>query len=259
MVRRLVAQELRLFPEVLINPDHAVALGAAIHAGLMKEDRALDDVVMTDVSPFSVGIATSMKEEGARRISNLFEPIVERNTPLPASRVKRFFATHAKQRAVKIELYQGEAAHVEDNVRLGELEMPFGLQTDKDVVPWVDVRITQDISGLIEITASVESGGKPKSMTVETSDSHLDEEEMVRRLKALEHLKIHPKDVEANKAILNRLNRLYEMALGEDRDYLQRLLSHFEAELERQDPKAIEELRGEISDRLDAIDAFYVS
>jgi molecular chaperone HscC len=72
MIRQLVARQFKMLPEMTIDPDHAVGLGAAVQAGLVAEDRALDDVVMTDVSPFSVGIATGTKLPGGKVLGGLF-------------------------------------------------------------------------------------------------------------------------------------------------------------------------------------------
>jgi len=88
LARKMVARELRIFPDGGIDPDHAVALGAAVHAGLIAEDRALEDVVMTDVSPFSIGIGTSQGDD-QHRVRDLLLPIIPRNTALPASREER--------------------------------------------------------------------------------------------------------------------------------------------------------------------------
>lgn len=258
LARKLAAQELRLFPDASINPDHAVALGAAVQAALIGEDRALDDVVMTDVSPFSVGIEVG-RGSGKERLTGLFSPIVERNTPLPASRVEDFVATQRNQKEMRIGLYQGESAHVVNNVLLGEFRIALPAGPDRPEFPTVSVRITQDISGLIEVIARVGHADIEKRMTVETNASHLSDEEIQHRMRQLDHLKIHPREDDANRAILNRLDRLYEMATGDDRDFLADKMAQFKIVLEKQDPKVISKLREELTETLNAIDAFYVS
>jgi molecular chaperone HscC len=123
MIRHLVARQFRRLPEMGIDPDHAVALGAAVQAGLVAMDRALDDVVMTDVSPFSVGIAVGTKLPDGSVLAGFFEPIIERNTALPASRERVFGTMADNQTQLAVEVFQGEAPKVEDNVPLGKFSV----------------------------------------------------------------------------------------------------------------------------------------
>ncbi len=92
MIRQFVTRQFGMFPDSSIDPDHAVALGAAVQAALVAQDAALDDVVMTDVSPFSVGLSTAEALGNGRFVDGLFTPLIERDTPLPASR-ERYFST----------------------------------------------------------------------------------------------------------------------------------------------------------------------
>ena len=259
LARKLVARELRMFPEMGIDPDHTVALGAAVHAALIKEDRALADVVMTDVSPFSVGMATSEGHEGVGRIRDLFLPIIPRNTPLPASREERVHALHLDQRNIRVDVYQGEAAHASDNVKLGTFDVPIPADPERERCAALDVRITQDVSGLIEVVGRIEGSKRTESLVVETQASQRSPDEIRRRMAALDHLKIHPMEDEANVAVLNRVKRLYEMADERDRPFLRRLLVEFERVLAEQDPKPIAEHRARLTGKLDAIDDVYVS
>lgn len=258
LARKMVARELRMFPEGGIDPDHAVALGAAVHAALMMEDRALDDVMMTDVSPFSIGISYSQGDEN-HRISDLFLPIIPRNTALPASREERVFAVHEKQRSIKLAVYQGEAAHASDNVFLGTFDVPVPPDPDRRGKAALDVRITQDSSGLVEVTGQIDGAQQNHRLLVETNASELSQEEIARRMAALDHLKVFPLDQEVNKAVLGRINRLYEMAEPRDRPFLIDMLVKFERVLEQQEPKEIEKMRAQIVAQLDSIDSIYVS
>ena len=258
LARRFAAKETRLFPDASINPDHVVALGAAIQAALIKEDRALGDVVMTDVSPFSVGIEAS-HGKGRGSLPSVFAPIIERNTPLPASRVHTFSAVVEDQKEMRISVYQGESARVENNVFLGEFRVNLPQGPDRPKYPTVDLRITQDHSGLIEVLAKVGHADVEESLTVATNALDMSEAEIRKRMKRLDHLKVHPREDQANKAVLNRLERLFEMATGEDRQFLQDKLVGFESVLATQDPKAIENARKDMNALLDSIDAFHVS
>ncbi|MGH0000070.1 Hsp70 family protein [Pseudovibrio ascidiaceicola] len=257
LAKRLAAREAHLFPDATINPDHAVVIGAAIQAALIAEDKALDDVVMTDVSPFSVGVGSSWEGVSGKRISDLFVPIIERNTPLPASRSERFRTTADNQTRMCIDVYQGEAAHVHDNIALGEFNVC--IPRNKAGKEAVDVRVTYDVSGLIEIEAKCDSTGVKNTMIVETNTSKLDDVEIKQKIASLAHLKVHPKDDEANLALLSRLNRLFEMTMSDNREEIMHMMVDFQSVLEKQDPKLIKVQRDELSKQLDMIDRFYVS
>lgn len=257
MIRSLVAKQFRILPEMTIDPDHAVALGAAVQAGLVAEDKALDDVVMTDVTPFSVGLDTGSKMADGTVLGGFFAPIIERNTPLPASRERVFSTMHDDQTSLSIDLYQGEAPKCEDNVSIGRfsVKVPKGPAGRESVA----VRITYDSSGLIQVDGRSLSTGKSAGVVIRDNVTNMSEADIAKRLKAMEKLKLHPREDEANTAVLARIRRLFEMASGDDRHALSNMLMKFEAALARQDAKEIERERGEVTAVLDRLDDFYVS
>lgn len=257
MIRHLVARQFRRLPEMGIDPDHAVALGAAVQAGLVAEDRALDDVVMTDVSPFSVGIAVGAKLPDGKVMPGFFEPIIERNTALPVSRERIFSTMGDNQTQLAVEVFQGEAPTVDNNVALGKfvVSVPKGPAGREGMA----VRITYDPSGLIEVEGRSLSTGEKAGTVIRQNADGLSETEIAARLKALERLKLHPREQEENTALLARLRRVYEMAGGADRPAVQHMLIEFEAVLLGQDPATIDRLRGSIAVTLDRIDDYYVT
>ncbi|MFX7840605.1 Hsp70 family protein, partial [Acinetobacter baumannii] len=82
MVRQLVTRLFQRLPLRHLDPDLAIAMGAAVQAGLKARDAALDDVVLTDVMPYSLGIVAA-NQVGGRMVTDRFSPIIERNTPVP--------------------------------------------------------------------------------------------------------------------------------------------------------------------------------
>ena len=257
MIRQMVARQFKRLPEMTIDPDHAVALGAAVQAALVAEDRALDDVVMTDVSPFSVGIETATKLKNGTVIGGFFQPIIERNTPLPASRQSSFSTMDDNQTQLRVDIYQGEAPKVSDNVHLGQfkLDVPKGKAGHEGMF----VRITYDPSGLIEVEATSITDGKKAGLVIRDNVSNLTEADIAKRLKQMQAFKMHPREDEENTAFLARIRRLYEMASGDDRHLLQGMLMEFEGALEGQDPAEISRMRGDMGETLDRIDDYYVS
>lgn len=257
MIRHLVARQFRMLPEMTIDPDCAVGLGAAVQAGLVAEDRALDDVVMTDVSPFSVGIATGSKLADGTVLAGFFAPIIERNTALPASREQLFSTMDNNQTKIAVDIYQGEAPKVEDNVHLGKFTVD--VPKNRAGMEGMAVRIIYDPSGLIEVEGRSLTTGKVAGTVIRQNATNLDETEIAARLRAMAKLKLHPREQEENAAFLARIRRIYEMAAGADRFEIQSLLMEFEATLASQDQLRIDRLRGEMAEALDRIDNFYVS
>lgn len=257
MIRSLVAKQFKMLPEMTIDPDHAVALGAAVQAGLVAQDKALDDVVMTDVTPFSVGIETGSKMSDGSVLGGFFAPIIERNTPLPASREQVFGTMHDGQTSLGVDIYQGEAPKCEDNIHIGRLSVKVPkADAGKE---GISVRITYDTSGLIEVEGKSLTTGKTVQTVIRENVTEMSDADLAKRLKEMEKLKLHPREDEANTALLSRIRRLYEMASGADRHALSELLLRFEGVLAQQNPTQINDARGEISEILDRLDDFYVS
>ncbi|MBO9499823.1 MAG: molecular chaperone HscC [Novosphingobium sp.] len=252
IVRKAVTRMFGRFPDTTVHPDHAVALGAAVQAGLKRRDADLDEVRLTDVCPFTLGVGISERDARGGRRDGIFSPIIERNTVIPASRVQRYFTMIDNQETIRLEVYQGEARHVVDNVWLGQLDIPVPRKPAGEV--GVDCRFTYDTSGLLEVDVSVPETEISQQLLIYDRDDAALAANLDARREALAALKVHPRDQAANAALLARANRCYEGYLGETRDYVGSLLSHFESVLANQDPREIESARTEIARRLDEIE-----
>jgi molecular chaperone HscC len=252
VVRKTVTKMFGRFPATHVNPDEAVALGAAVQAGLKARDSALREVVLTDVCPYTLGVDTSEKLPGGGLREGIFAPIIERNTVIPASRERVFSALDDRQRVVQFNVYQGESPHCRDNIHLGRIEVPVppGRATQAPI----SCRFTYDINGLLEVDVSVSQTNERRQLVIMDNDAPMDEKTLQSRREELAKLKVHPKDHEVNRAVLARATRCYEEALGERREAIGRLLSQFQNVIEGQDPRAIEAAREEFTRALDAIE-----
>ncbi|MBI5275468.1 MAG: molecular chaperone HscC [Burkholderiales bacterium] len=251
MVRSLVAKMFGRIPSAGLNPDEVVALGAGVQAGLKARDAALEEVVLTDVSPYSLGI-DSAHEVAPGHLQISFSPIIERNTVVPASRSKTFTTARDNQREITARIFQGESRNVDENVFLGEVTVPVparpaGMET-------IDVRFTYDINGLLEVEASVHSTGRTASVVIEGSPGALTPVEVAESLRKLAALKIHPRQLAENRAIVERADRVYQESLGDRREAVGRLISRFLLTLDRQDPHECREARAAMQRILDDID-----
>ena len=257
MTPQLVARLLRRLPERTIDPDHVVAMGAAVQAGLAAKDSALSDMVMTDVSAFTLGVRSAIRLEGGRIYDDQFSPIIERNTPVPVSRVESFSTMQANQKQVRFEIYQGEAPKASDNLKLGQIEVkvPQGPEGSEQV----DVRFTYDVSGLLEVDATVVSQDRTETLVIANGAERLSPDDIATKRAALAALKFHPRDDERNVAVMARLEEAYAMLLGPHRSEVSMRLDAFRIVLERQDAAAADAMRAELEAFLDALDGGYVS
>jgi molecular chaperone HscC len=252
IVRRAVARMFGRLPGIGPNPDEAVAMGAAVQAGLKSRDSALKEVVMTDVCPYTLGVGTAERRPDGSLRTGLFAPIIERNTVVPTSRFKTFETVEAGQRMVRFKIYQGEAPWVADNIELGTIEIPVPMRRTEMVQ--VNVRFTYDINGLLEVDVTVPESGETRELLLIGAHSDLSPAEIADRRRVLAALKVPPRETEANRAALARASRCYEQFLGERREAIAYMLRQFEAVLDTQDPSAIESARGMLLKALDDLE-----
>lgn len=208
VIADFVADYLSCQPLATFNPDEVVALGAAVQAALIADDQAVDDMVMTDVCPFTLGVQTA-KEFGSEVKSGYFTPIIHRNTTIPVSKEMTFGTMHANQREVVVDVYQGENRLVEKNHKLGELKVvgiPPG-PAGKEIC----IRFTYDVNGILEVEAYV-PGATQKFRTVLTQHSqHMSAEQLAEAVERLQSLKYYPRE----DAEIQNLLRFSERIVGE--------------------------------------------
>ncbi|MCH8622578.1 molecular chaperone HscC [Undibacterium sp. TS12] len=251
VVRRLVTMMFGRFPTAEINPDEVVAMGAAVQAGLKMKDAALEEVVMTDVAPYSLGVAVSVRLADGKSSDGHFSPVIERNTAVPVSRVGHYHAVDPRQSYVLLRIYQGESRLVKDNILLGQLEVPLPQDGEKAV----DVRFTYDVNGLLEVRANVDKSTESHVLIIEGNPGMLSDAEIKQRFIELEKIKMHPRDTLEMRTLLARADRIYQQVRGDLRNWLGMQITEFEAVLETQNPRLINPARSKFSDMLNSIES----
>lgn len=238
--RSLVARMFRRMPTAKLDPDLVVAVGAGIQAGLKAQDQALDDIVLTDVCPYTLGVEVHNPNDHGQQ-GGLFLPIIERNSVVPVSIVKTLQTVKDNQTEVSVKVFQGEGRLVKQNIFLGELsakvpKAPAGKES-------IDVRYSYDMNGLLEVDVTVCSTQTRYNMAIENAPGRLTPDEIAQSRKKLAALKFHPRETEENRLLLARAERLYESSLGEAREHISSLISQYESVLERQDVNEIKKAR----------------
>jgi molecular chaperone HscC len=252
IVRRAVTRMFGRFPDATINADHAIALGAAIQAGLLARDAALDEVRLTDVCPFTLGVNHALRDARGNLQSGIFSPIIERNTPIPASRVNFYNTISDNQQIIQLDVYQGEAREVKHNIKLGTMRVPVPPRPAGQIM--VECRFSYDTSGLLEVDVTVPATDLSYNLVIFDEDATIANQQLDQRRAVLAQLKTHPRDDVVNQALMSRAARCYESFIGDRREMVGAWILEFEAVLNGQDPRAIEHSRQRLTAALDQLE-----
>ena len=252
VVRKALTRMFGRFPNSAVHPDHAVALGAAIQAGLLSGGEGLEEIRITDVAPFTLGIDVADRDAQGNYYTGIFSPIIDRNTPVPVSRVHSYSTMGDNQRQIQFGVYQGEARDVAHNVKLGELVVPVPPRPMGEV--WIDVRFTYDTSGLLEVDVEVPASGLKRNLVIVDEDDKRSASDLEQSRKALDALKVHPREEAENVALMARVERAYEGFTGMDREAIGQWIGQFKAALESQDRRVIADARKALTEALDRIE-----
>jgi molecular chaperone DnaK len=164
LVRRLTGGK---EPNMTVNPDEVVALGAALQAGVLKGE--VDDVVLLDVTPLSLGLET---------LGGVMTKVIDRNTTIPARRTETFSTAEDNQTAVDVVVLQGERELASDNRQLARFRLE-GIQPGARGTPQIEVTFDEDANGILNVSARDQSTGKEQTVTISES-SNLDQRDVER-------------------------------------------------------------------------------
>ncbi len=250
VVRRLVTELFGRPPRHEIDPDQAVALGAAVQAALVADDAAVEDLVATDVCPHTLGVEIS-KEMGTRVVHGYYFPILHRNTTIPVSTEESVYTMHDNQEIISVRVYQGEGRRVEDNTYLGELEVP-DLPAHKSGLE-VCLRFTYDQSGLLEVEAFVPSTGKKTSTIFRHHAKALGDGELKAAAKRMQGLKFYPREDLGHQRLLRYAERCLPELARFQREQLEEHVDAFDRALHHSSPESFEDARRSLLNSLSAL------
>jgi len=237
-VTDMVAQTFRRVPNRSLPADEAVAMGAAVQAALKQGDQAVDDLIATDVAPFSLGMATATMF-GQRHVQGIFTPIIERGTTIPVSRSERFVTLEDNQPKLQVEVYQGEHSLCKDNTKLGEYTVK-DLPRKPAGEAGVEVRFTYDLNGILEVEMQVLNSDRKHVVVIEQRPGALTPKQIEQARTAMKALKFHPRDALPNRTALARADALYAELTGPARAELGAAIAQLRAAIETQDAQEIE-------------------
>jgi len=200
-VQQLLKEFFGKEPSKGINPDEAVAYGAAVQGGILSGEEGLEEIVLIDVCPLSVGIETT---------GGVFTKLIPRNTVIPTRKTQIFSTAADNQPTVLIQVYEGERSMTKDNNLLGKFELN-GIPPAPRGVPQIEVTFEIDRNGILKVSASDKGTGKSESITITNEKGRLSQEDIDRMVREAEEF---ASEDEAQRKRIEALNGLQNYVWG---------------------------------------------
>ncbi len=224
LVWERVADHTGLEPQVEINPDEAVALGAGAQAAIIAGEPL--DAILVDVTPHTLGIAVAEIRLG-RIVPDQYGPIIHRNTTIPASHAKQFSAIYPDQTGIEVEVYQGEEPAASRNTLLGKFLFDELEPETPGQPPTVTVQFDLDLNGILNVTAVDRGSGKEHHIAVKAEHKRMDAAEKTAAAEHIAELTTPQPASQDLAALLERARRVLDTH-REGLDELQGLVGEIE-------------------------------
>jgi len=226
LVQKKVEEFFGKKPNLTVNPDEVVAIGAAVQAGVLQGD--VKDVLLLDVTPLSLGIET---------LGGVCTKLIEKNTTIPASKSQIFSTAADNQTSVEINVLQGEREMAADNKSLGRFILS-GLPPAPRGVPQVEVSFDIDANGIVNVKAVDKASGKEQSITI-TASSGLSKEEIEKMQKDAE---AHAEEDKKKKELIEAKNSADALIYSTEKS-LAELGDKISEEIKKEVQEKLEELK----------------
>lgn len=232
-----------------ISSEEIVVNGLSVVAGIKDKDGDLKNLILTDISPYSLGVNTQNDNDFTRP---LFSPIIERNSVLPSSHMSYYTTSHDYQDCIEFGVFQGDSMYCCDNLQLGEVVIKVVPKPKGEVL--VKVRFTYDINGILEVEIENEETNEVESSIIINENIKYNKNEMKGKIEELQKTKTISIEDEENKYLIARAERLYKESFGEEREKILNLIKQFNSINNEQSPIKTALVRDKFSEYLDCLE-----
>ncbi|EAW0643876.1 molecular chaperone HscC [Salmonella enterica] len=234
LVQRIAVRLFGKLPYQSYDPSTIVALGAATQAACRLRHEDVEEVILTDICPYSLGV-----EINRQGVPGIFSPIIERNTTVPVSKVETYSTMHPEQDSICIRVYQGESHKVKNNILIDSFDV---MLKPNGHIQAIDIRFSYDINGLLEVDVLLEDG-KSESRIISHNATSLTTQQIEASRERLQALKIYPRDMLINRTFKAQLEEQWSRALGDEREMLGEIITDFDAALLSNDMQRVDDVR----------------
>ncbi|EBK0307628.1 molecular chaperone HscC [Salmonella enterica] len=234
LVQRIAVRLFGKLPYQSYDPSTIVALGAATQAACRLRHEDVEEVILTDICPYSLGV-----EVNRQGVPGIFSPIIERNTTVPVSKVETYSTMHREQDSICIRVYQGESHKVKNNILIDSFDV---MLKPNGHIQAIDIRFSYDINGLLEVDVLLEDG-KSESRIISHNATSLTTQQIEASRERLQALKIYPRDMLINRTFKAQLEEQWSRALGDEREMLGEMITDFDAALLSNDMQRVDDVR----------------
>ncbi|HFW6135123.1 TPA: molecular chaperone HscC [Salmonella enterica subsp. enterica serovar Enteritidis] len=234
LVQRIAVRLFGKLPYQSYDPSTIVALGAATQAACRLRHEDVEEVILTDICPYSLGV-----EVNRQGVPGIFSPIIERNTTVPVSKVETYSTMHPEQDSICVRVYQGESHKVKNNILIDSFDV---MLKPNGHIQAIDIRFSYDINGLLEVDVLLEDG-KSESRIISHNATSLTTQQIDASRERLLALKIYPRDMLINRTFKAQLEEQWSRALGDEREMLGEIITDFDAALLSNDMQRVDDVR----------------
>ncbi|WP_174733502.1 Hsp70 family protein [Mesobacillus harenae] len=249
LIQQLVEEKFGKKAKKDINPDEAVALGAAIQGGIKSgEIDTSQSIMVIDVCPYTLGTEV-VKNIGGQVVPGFFDPIIPRNSSIPISESKVYYTANDNQTRVNVNVFQGDNQYIDQNIFLGEFLLD-GIPAAPKGEEAIEVKFSYDINGTLQVEATIVSTGKKASSVIKAQAGVMSDEEVNFAKDRLDKEWNQSELYNEVKSVITRGERMLGETTGLEQEKLFSLLQNIKIALSRNDKAMVKKYEEELTDLL---------
>ncbi|THE12324.1 2-alkenal reductase [Bacillus timonensis] len=249
LIQQLVEDKFGKKAKKDINPDEAVALGAAVQAGIKTgQIDTSKGIMVIDVCPYTLGTEV-VRQIGGQTVPGFFDPIIPRNSTIPITESKRYYTVSDNQTSVNVNVFQGDNQYTDQNIFLSDFILE-GIPAGPRGQEAIDVKFSYDINGTLQVEATIVSTGRKASAIVKTQAGTMTEQEVSAARAQVESDYEKSELYQEVKSVITRGERMLNSTEGLEKEKLMSALQNIKIALEKNDRALVQKYEEELTDLL---------